>query len=158
GGAAVASGARARSSLEPSSHGSGGTRATRRRGPLVLGGGLAAEVHSAGGSPTRIASATPFARPSQGRSGMTTVPESLRTYRAALVAAVDRELEQATARRRHDRWRMPLVGAAVVAIAVLLALTIAAPWRGSPTLVERAEAALVPPRAGQVLYESIAVR
>jgi len=95
---------------------------------------------------------------------MNAVPASLRLYRDDLVAAIDRELERTPAappRRTSDRaWTsrrgLLLLGAAVVGI-VLLVVTLAAPWRGNPTVVDRAEAALLVPGAGKVLYESVIV-
>jgi hypothetical protein len=90
---------------------------------------------------------------------MSTVPESLRNYRFELVEAIDRELERElplAASRRLGR-RAALAGAVVVAVA-LLALTFAEPWHGGPTAIDRAEAALLAPAGGQILYESVSVR
>ena len=95
---------------------------------------------------------------------MSSVPTSLTRYRADLVAAIDRELAAHRARpdralpgRRRSRLGALLVATAIVA-AVLLVLTIAAPWRSSATILERAQAALLAPSAGQVLYERVTVR
>ncbi len=95
---------------------------------------------------------------------MSTVPASLRRYRADLVAAIDRQLEEAgpAGRRRtrpglsQSRWGALLVVTAIMAVA-LLALTIATPWRSSPTTLDRAEAALLAPSPGQLLYEKVTV-
>jgi hypothetical protein len=96
---------------------------------------------------------------------MSTVPVRLTSYRADLVAAIDRELaaahrarpDRALQGRRRSRLGALLVATAIVA-AVLLVLTIAAPWRSSATILERAQAALLAPSAGQVLYERVTVR
>ena len=62
--------------------------------------------------------------------------------------------------RRRVPWRsgrgVPLLGATVAAGAVVT-LTFAPPWRGGPTILERAAAAIAAPTSGQILYESIAV-
>jgi hypothetical protein len=95
---------------------------------------------------------------------MSTVPASLRRYRADLVGAIDRELEaapparphRARARSRRSRWGALLVATTIVAVA-LLVLTIAAPWQSGTTILDRAEAALLAPSAGQVLYERVTV-
>lgn len=95
---------------------------------------------------------------------MNTLPASLRTYRADLVSAIDRELGQVRPTRprvtHHRPWKSRwglLLMATSVGVAAILVLTIAAPWRGSPTILERAEAALLAPAAGQILYESVTV-
>jgi hypothetical protein len=95
---------------------------------------------------------------------MSTLPASLGSYRTDLVAAIDRELEAARrarprrtpARPWHSRWSALLLATAVVA-AVLLVLTIATPWQSSPTILERAEAALLAPSAGWILHEQVTV-
>jgi hypothetical protein len=95
---------------------------------------------------------------------MSTVPESLRRYRADLVAAIDRELEEARPARlprtlprpRHSRWGALLLATAIVAVAVLV-LTIAAPWHSNLTILDRAEAALLAPSAGRILHERVTV-
>ena len=56
-------------------------------------------------------------------------------------------------RPMRPRWAFVLVGTTVVVAA--LALTVAAPWRGGPTILERAAAAILAPTSGQVLYEGI---
>jgi hypothetical protein len=64
--------------------------------------------------------------------------------------------------RRHLRsWRsgrsVLLLGAAVAVTAVAV-LTVAAPWRGGPTVLEQAAAAILAPSSGQILSEDIAIR
>ena len=93
---------------------------------------------------------------------MNAIPASLRMYRDDLVGAIDRELERPhPARLRRAPWaskrRILLAGAAVTGT-VLLALIVAAPWQGNPTLLERAEAALLVPGGDQILHESISVQ
>jgi hypothetical protein len=95
---------------------------------------------------------------------VSTVPASLRRYRADLVAAIDRELEEAQSTRLrrtpqrpwHSRWSVLLVATGVVAVALLM-LTVAAPWESSPTILDRAEAAILAPSEGSILYEKITV-
>jgi len=90
---------------------------------------------------------------------MTAVPESLRNYRIDLVEAIDREIElghRRIPRRRRFEWRAASVVVAFAA-ATLLALTVAEPWRGSPTILDRAQAGLLAPAGGQILYESVTV-
>jgi hypothetical protein len=95
---------------------------------------------------------------------MSGVPASLRRYRADLVAAIDRELEgarRARARRTRarpwrSRWGALLLATTLVA-AAFLALTIVAPWQSSRTILDRAEAALLAPSAGNILYERVTV-
>jgi hypothetical protein len=53
--------------------------------------------------------------------------------------------------------RSVLLSGAAVAAAAVVALTVAAPWRGGPTILERAAAAILAPTSGQILYESIAI-
>lgn len=86
---------------------------------------------------------------------MSTVPESLQSYRFDLVTAIDRELARGRSTRRAAR-RYLYAGVAVTAIA-LLALAFAEPWHGSPTILDRAEAAMLAPVGGEVLYESVTV-
>jgi hypothetical protein len=97
---------------------------------------------------------------------MNTVPASLRGYRADLVAAIDCELEHARpARLRRERRRpwharrdvLLAGGGAAVVVVALLVLTIVAPWQGSPTILDRAEAALLAPASGQILYERVTI-
>lgn len=96
---------------------------------------------------------------------MSTVPANLTRYRIDLVEAIDRELEHArsarlqrgASRRRHFKLRTLLAVAAVAGTA-LLVLTVAEPWHGSPTIIDRAEAAFLAPTGGQILYESVTVR
>jgi hypothetical protein len=94
---------------------------------------------------------------------MSSVPVSLRRYRADLVVAIDREL--ADARRARPpralprpwpRWGALLLATAVVAAAFVVFTTVA-PWQSSPTILDRAEAALLAPSAGQILYERVTV-
>jgi len=95
---------------------------------------------------------------------MSTVPASLERYRADLVVAIDRELEAARPARqprthprsRRSRWGALLAATAIVAVA-LLVLPIVSPWQSSTTILDRAEAALLAPSAGQVLYERVTV-
>jgi hypothetical protein len=90
---------------------------------------------------------------------MNRVPASLGTYRAELVAAIDRELGRAHAarlQRTAPSWGTLLLATAIVAAAFLV-LTIATPWQATPTILDRAEAALLSPAPGQVLYERITV-
>jgi hypothetical protein len=64
--------------------------------------------------------------------------------------------------RRPSRWRpsrsrrVLLLLAAAVTVAAL-ALTVAAPWRGGPSILDRAAAAIAAPTANQVLHESVVV-
>lgn len=60
-------------------------------------------------------------------------------------------------RRLGSRLRAPALAAGVAAV-LLVALTIAAPWRGGPTILDRAAAAILSPAANRMLYESIAIR
>jgi hypothetical protein len=95
---------------------------------------------------------------------MNGVPASLSRYRADLVAAIDRELEGASrarprrtlARPWHSRWGALLLATTLVGAAFLV-LTIVAPWQSSRTILDRAEAALLAPSAGSVLYERVTV-
>jgi hypothetical protein len=57
---------------------------------------------------------------------------------------------------RRSRRRVLLLGAAV-AVAVAVALAAVAPWRGGPTILDRAAAAVLAPADGQILYESITI-
>ena len=72
-----------------------------------------------------------------------------------------RAVEQSPRRRSRGPWRsrqgVLLVGAAVV-VTTLVVLTVASPWRGGPTILDRAAAAIPAPTSGQILYESIAIR
>jgi hypothetical protein len=95
---------------------------------------------------------------------MSGVPASLSRYRADLVAAIDRELEEARrarprrtlARPWHSRWGALLFATTLVAAAFLV-LTIVAPWQSSRTILDRAQAALLAPSAGTILYERVTV-
>jgi len=53
--------------------------------------------------------------------------------------------------------RQYLLGGAAVAVAVVVALVVAEPWRGGPSILDRAAAAILTPNAQQILYERIAV-
>jgi hypothetical protein len=59
-------------------------------------------------------------------------------------------------RLAHSKRRLVLLAAALGA-ALLVAVTIASPWRGGPTILERAAAAMTGPGSNQVLYESVTV-
>ena len=59
--------------------------------------------------------------------------------------------------RRRPSTRRALVLLAPVAVVALIALTVTSPWKGGPTILERAAAAVPTPTASQILYESIAV-
>jgi hypothetical protein len=54
-------------------------------------------------------------------------------------------------------WRGVLLLGAAVAGAAIAALAFAAPWRGGPTILDRAAAAVLTPADGQILYESITI-
>jgi hypothetical protein len=61
---------------------------------------------------------------------------------------------------RHP-WRSSrsaLLLATSVVVTALVAITVASPWRGGPTILERAAAAVPAPTPGQILYESIELR
>jgi hypothetical protein len=86
------------------------------------------------------------------------VSDPVKDLKRELVAAADRRHAPASVpgrparrRRRLARSRL-LVGAATVSIAAAVALVFTAPWSESPTLLERAEAALAP-RDGTILHE-----
>ncbi len=57
---------------------------------------------------------------------------------------------------RRSRRRVLLLSVAVAAAAAV-ALAAAAPWRGGPTILDRATAAISAPAHGQTLYESITI-
>ena len=58
--------------------------------------------------------------------------------------------------RARRRWAVPVASAALaIAAAVLVETT---PWRGGPTLVDRAAAAILAPTPGQILSERIVFR
>jgi hypothetical protein len=67
----------------------------------------------------------------------------------------------AVPRSRLAQWRptrrVLLVGAAALVTVALAALTVASPWRGGPTIIDRAAAALAAPAPGEILHESIAL-
>jgi hypothetical protein len=58
---------------------------------------------------------------------------------------------------RRPRSSFLLVGAAASVAVALVALATNAPWRGGPTIIDRAAAAIAVPSSGQILYESISV-
>ena len=62
---------------------------------------------------------------------------------------------------RLRQWRptrrMPLFGAMAAAVIGLVALAVGSPWRGGPTIIERATAAITAPAPGEILQESIAL-
>ena len=60
-------------------------------------------------------------------------------------------------RRSHRRWALPLVGA-IVALIAIVSLSVASIWRGGPTILDRATAAILTPASQQILYESITIR
>jgi hypothetical protein len=70
-------------------------------------------------------------------------------------------VEGSLLRRRRRPWRSGggalLLGATVI-VTALVVLIVASSWRGGPTILERAAAALPAPTSGQILYESIALR
>jgi len=71
----------------------------------------------------------------------------------ALEAPRPAEVGHAAPRRfRRARIRRLAVVAALVAAAVAVALTVTAPWRGGPTILQRASAAIRSPSASEVLY------
>jgi len=74
--------------------------------------------------------------------------------RLSLSAGPARSIRQR--RPRRPRWGLLLIGAAVVVAA--LVLTVTSPWRGGPTVVERAAAAMPTLTSGQILSESITIR
>jgi hypothetical protein len=55
-------------------------------------------------------------------------------------------------RFRRARIRRSALVAALVTVAVAVVLTVTAPWRGGPTILERARAAIRSPSATEVLY------
>jgi len=63
--------------------------------------------------------------------------------------------------RRRWSWRPRprylLAGAGVV-VAAVVALTIAEPWQGGPSIVDRAAAAILTPNSRQILYERVIFR
>jgi hypothetical protein len=65
-------------------------------------------------------------------------------------------------RRLHSllpsRGRGVLLFAATAAVTALLLLAATAPWRGGPSVLERAAAAIALPHSGEVLHESITIR
>jgi hypothetical protein len=78
------------------------------------------------------------------------------------VAHWDDVLERAAVPvRRRSRWRSPsrylLVGAAA-AVAAVVALAVAEPWHGGPSILDRAAAAILTPSPHQILYERITFR
>ena len=74
-----------------------------------------------------------------------------------LLAAAERQQSRAAVRtgpgqlRRHSGRNRVLLVAAMLPIAAAVALLVAAPWKGSPGFLERAEAALTPD-AGTILH------
>ena len=60
--------------------------------------------------------------------------------------------------RRRARPRSALIAAAAVVLAAVAALAITAPWRGGPTVLERAAAAISAPKGSSVLYEDVVVK
>jgi hypothetical protein len=69
-------------------------------------------------------------------------------------------------RRARRRWPRRLSGrgrglplfAATAAVTALVLLAATAPWRGGPSVLERAAAAIASPGPGKILYESITIR
>jgi hypothetical protein len=55
-------------------------------------------------------------------------------------------------RRRRIRIQRPALLVAAVGVSAAIALTVTAPWRGAPTILERAGAAIRSPSAAEVLY------
>jgi hypothetical protein len=72
---------------------------------------------------------------------------------------VTRRAAEPARRRRswRSRRRYVLAGAAVV-VAVTVALTVAAPWSGGPSILDRAAAGILTPSSRQILYERIVFR
>jgi hypothetical protein len=64
-------------------------------------------------------------------------------------------------RRSHglfpSRGRGLLLFAATAAVTALVLLAATVPWRGGPSVLERAAAAIALPRSGEILYESITI-
>ena len=58
--------------------------------------------------------------------------------------------------RRHERWRL-ITLVALIGLAAAVTLTVTMPWRGGPTILERAAAAIPTPTSSQVLYENIVI-
>ena len=58
-------------------------------------------------------------------------------------------------RQWRPRRRLLLLGMAF-AVAAAAALTLASPWRGGPSILDRAAAAIAPPGPDQILYASVA--
>jgi len=71
-----------------------------------------------------------------------------------------RVAEQGPIHRRRRPWHssrgLLLIGAAAV-VTTLVVLIVESPWRGSPTILDRAAAAVLTASPGQILYESIAI-
>jgi hypothetical protein len=72
-------------------------------------------------------------------------------------------LERAGIAKRPRRilWQprrgLALAGAAAAVVAAAISLTITSPWRGGPSIIDRAAAAILSPTSGQVLYERLAI-
>jgi len=62
-----------------------------------------------------------------------------------------------TAEPRRIQRRGPLLFGIAVVVTALVLLTVASPWRGGPSILERAAAAITSPTSGQILYESIVI-
>jgi hypothetical protein len=64
--------------------------------------------------------------------------------------------------RRRRSWppqpRYLLAGALAVVVAAVVSLTVAAPWQGGPSILDRAAAAILTPNSRQILYERITFR
>ena len=71
-------------------------------------------------------------------------------------AVVDRAAGRGSVVRPRKRRSLPLAASAAIAIAAV-ALSVAAPWHGGPSIVERAAAAIAAPTSDQILHEAITV-
>jgi hypothetical protein len=76
--------------------------------------------------------------------------------RARLAPAPESSRQRSRRLLRRPRRGLVLVGA-MAAVAAVVALTIESPWRGAPSIIDRAAAAILRPTAGQVLYERISL-
>jgi len=78
---------------------------------------------------------------------------------ARLTSDIDRGRPPRSSERRPPSpfRRLLLVGTATSVFIALVALAITAPWKGGPTIIDRAAAAIAIPTSGQILYESISI-
>jgi hypothetical protein len=60
--------------------------------------------------------------------------------------------------RHWGSRRRLLLASSALAVAAAVALTLASPWRGGPTILDRAAAAIAAPGTDQILYASVRIR